>query len=212
MDSRRIVLRHWLRLGAWVPASAFGSGCVDALPSFGSAGRIASLTSRRWRRRGSRLINFELFTGAAIPITLCRKMKPSPESDQPICNSCSKRPATNYICYGGTGKSAELCDDCINTEDPTSAAFTSEAKSAKCVYCGGFPCCGGTDSLSQITGRPPTNRWMCMSCSAEYYSFMQGAVSGIGAGLTQEEQINLLKEVGTKIEAHMIAFVSRRDN
>ncbi len=31
------------------------------------------LTSRRWRRRGSRLINFELPPGAAIPITFCKK-------------------------------------------------------------------------------------------------------------------------------------------
>jgi protein-arginine kinase activator protein McsA len=139
-------------------------------------------------------------------------MKPSPESDQAICSSCGKRPATNYICYGGTGKSEELCDDCINTEDPTSAVFTSEAKSAKCVYCGGIPCCGGTDTLSQITGGQFRNRWMCMSCSPEYYAFMQGAFSGIAEGLTQEEQIKLLTEVGAKTEAHMIAFVRRRDN
>lgn len=41
---------------------------------------------------------------------------------------------------------------------------------------------------------------------------MQGAFNGIAEGLTQEEQINLLMDVGAKMEAHMIAFVSRRDN
>jgi hypothetical protein len=73
-DSRRCVPWHWLRLGAWVPASGIGSGCVDALPSFEAAGMIASLTRRRWRCRGSRLIILCVQAGPAIAMTFSKEM------------------------------------------------------------------------------------------------------------------------------------------
>ena len=41
---------------------------------------------------------------------------------------------------------------------------------------------------------------------------MQSAFAAVSDGLTQEEQIARLKEIATKIDAHMAAFVKRRDN
>jgi len=108
--------------------------------------------------------------------------------------------------------SAELCDECLSREDPISAAFTAEAKSAKCHYCGGSPCGGGPDTISQITGGPSENRWLCMSCSPEYYSFMQSALSKVSDGLAQHDQIERLKQIAIEADAHMRAFVRRRDN
>lgn len=51
-----------------------------------------------------------------------------------------------------------------------------------------------------------------MSCAPEYYAFIQSAVSHIAEELTGDEQIKRLKEIEAKTDAHMAAFVRRRDN
>lgn len=41
---------------------------------------------------------------------------------------------------------------------------------------------------------------------------MQSAFSNIDAGLTQQDQIERLKQIATDTDVHMRAFVRRRDN
>jgi len=141
-----------------------------------------------------------------------RKMETAPPSDQTPCSCCGKRPATHFICYGGTGKSAALCDECVISEDSFAAALMAEAKNAKCVYCGGSPCSGGFDTLAQLTGATTRHRWLCMSCSPEYYAFMQAAFGGISDGLTSSAQLEELRKLGVATDEHMRDFVRRRDN
>ena len=133
-----------------------------------------------------------------------------------LCDKCGTRPATNFICRGGPGRTDALCDECLRVEDSIigklAASLAVEAKSARCCYCGGFPCSGGLDTFSQITAGPPQDRWMCMSCSMEYYSSLQKAIELEPGTLTAEEQITRLKEIGTEIDSHMASFVARRDN
>lgn len=140
----------------------------------------------------------------------------TPSEEKNLCSKCLARPATNHICFGGSGQAVDLCDECLRTDKATevmyAASFIDEAKSATCCYCGGFPCGGGTDTLSQITGGPPQNRWMCMPCSAEYHSSTQRAFESVPGNLTTEEQIARIKEIGADIDSHMAAFVARRDN
>ena len=59
------------------------------------------------------------------------------------------------------------------------ARLADEANGARCFYCGGYPCAEGPDILSRITGGPTQNRWMCMSCSAGYFSYMQPEFAAI---------------------------------
>lgn len=96
--------------------------------------------------------------------------------------------------------------------DPVAAGFAEEARSARCDYCGGHPCCGGTGFLFLGTGAAPKTKWMCMSCGPEYYDFVQSAVSTIAEEMTGDEQIKRLKEIESNTDAHMAAFVSCRDN
>ena len=140
----------------------------------------------------------------------------TPSDETRLCVKCGIRPATNHICYGGTGRTDDVCDECLLVDDSPvakfTAALTDEAKNARCCYCGGFPCGGGPDTISQITGGPTQNRWMCMSCSAEYCSFTQRALESITSVLNHADQIARIKEIGADADSHMRAFVARRDN
>ena len=139
-----------------------------------------------------------------------------PSDDRTLCGKCGARPATNHICFGGTVTTLDLCDDCLRADDSFAGKFAAslvdEAKSARCRYCGGFPCSGGSDSLSQITGASVQKRWMCMSCSAEYLSRLQSALGSMPGNLTADEQIARIKEIGLDIDSHMAAYVALRDN
>ena len=140
----------------------------------------------------------------------------TPNEEEKLCSKCLVQRATNHICFGGSRPPVDLCDDCLradtSTEMMNTASFIEESKGATCCYCGGSPCAGGTDNISQITGGLPKYRWMCMSCSQEYYSSMQQAFESFPSNLTTEEQIAKIKEIGAVIDSHMSSFVVRRDN
>ena len=97
-------------------------------------------------------------------------------------------------------------------EDSSASTWLEEAKSAKCEYCGGSPCGGGTDSLGQITGEPLRFRWMCYSCTLEHHSHCLAEMNKIPEGLPNEEQVKALKEIARQTMAHMRRFVAMRGN
>src|ERR1035437_1634275 len=138
----------------------------------------------------------------------------TPINESNLCGKCGARLGANHICYGSTGESVVLCDECLRADESMAGMFAArladEAKSARCCYCGGFPCGGGPDTFSQITGGPSQNRWMCMSCTTEYYSYSQNAFESFSGDLTLDEQIAGIKEVGADADAHMAAFVRNR--
>lgn len=134
-------------------------------------------------------------------------------NEQTLCEKCGTRPATNFLCLGGTGVSSSLCDECLEAGDPASASFAAEIKAARCRYCGGHPCSGGTDIFPLATGGAQEHRWMCMSCAMEYYSHVQTAFAGIaGTHLTAVKQVERLREMQQDAEQHMKEFVRTRDN
>ena len=133
------------------------------------------------------------------------------EDEQSYCTKCGFSPATNHICCGGTGKSAQYCDSCFPTEDPLTAKLIAEARNSTCEYCGGSPCSGGPNSLSQMLGTSK-NQWMCMPCSMEYQPFLLKKLENVTDNLSQSEQLDLLKKLYEEVDAHMRFFVRQRDN
>lgn len=132
---------------------------------------------------------------------------------QPLCAKCGIRAATNFVSGTGKGKSVAWCDECLETADPTCASFAAQVKTARCRYCGGYPCSGGTDVFPLPLDDPPEYRWMCMSCAMEYYEHVQKAFSGIaGLHLTAVKQMEQLKATREDAELHMREFVRMRDN
>ncbi len=89
----------------------------------------------------------------------------------------------------------------------------AELKAARCRYCGGYPCSGGTDIFSITSGSMTESLWMCMSCAIEYHEHVQKALSGLtGTHLTAVKQMELMKDVRKDVDQHMRQFVSVRDN
>lgn len=92
------------------------------------------------------------------------------------------------------------------------SAWIEEAKSAKCEYCGGSPCGGGTDTLGQITGAPLRVQWMCSTCSIEHHSHLLAEMNKIPEGLPNDEQMKALKKIAGETKSHMRRFVAMRGN
>jgi hypothetical protein len=131
-------------------------------------------------------------------------------TEQFPCDVCHERLATHHICFGGTGKSSHLCDECFESSAPIDIRqLTAEMRAAHCQYCGGQPCGGGTDSLALAMGVQQT-KFMCLSCSQEYYRYMQQEIPTDRDGLSQQEQLAALQKFRDQADAHMRQWVSER--
>jgi hypothetical protein len=134
----------------------------------------------------------------------------TPEQD--VCEVCHKRCATHFVCYGGTGKSSHLCDECFQTSAPPDVVQSAAAvREAHCQYCGGQPCAGGTDIFALVTG-VQKSKYMCMPCSMEYHRFIQHQLSPDASGLSQQEQLAAIQRLLAGADAHMKQWVSERDS
>lgn len=131
-----------------------------------------------------------------------------------VCDVCGTRRATHYICYGGTGQSSHLCEECFQTSAPPDVLQSDAAvRAAHCQYCGHSAGTGGTDILAFISGVQQT-KFMCLSCSQEFHRFIQQEVQlalEYGANsLPQVEQRAAFAKLREKADAHMIQWVSAR--
>ena len=130
--------------------------------------------------------------------------------DQILCEVCHERPATHHICYGGTGKSSDFCGECFQASAPPDIIQSAQAaRDAHCQYCGGQPCAGGTDMFALMTG-VQKSKYMCMPCSMEYHRFIQRQLSPDASGLSQQEQLALLRKLDRDADEHMKRWVSER--
>lgn len=129
-----------------------------------------------------------------------------------FCEKCGTRPVFIYLCDGSAGTSRNLCEECLAQENSLASAWVKNSKSAKCEFCGGGPCGGGTDTLGQITGAPLRDQWMCFPCSMEHHSHILAEMNKIPEGLPQDQQIEVLKKISEETKVHMRRFVARSGN
>lgn len=135
-----------------------------------------------------------------------------PESNLGLCEKCGTQPATIHLCDGSAGTSRGLCEECMAREDSSASTWLEEARSAKCEYCGGSPCGGGTDTLGLITGEPQRFQWMCAPCSLEHHSRCLAEMNKIPKSLPNDQQIEALKQIAEQTKSHMRRFVAMRGN
>jgi protein-arginine kinase activator protein McsA len=127
------------------------------------------------------------------------------------CERCQEREATCHTTtiVDGVKTSSHLCADCFEEsaflESREAAAAT---RAAHCRYCGGQPCTGGTDLLAMITGEPRM-MFMCVSCSTEFYRFMQEQAQRIPQGSSRQEQLAAIPALQDEVDRHMKQWVSR---
>ena len=130
-----------------------------------------------------------------------------------LCQNCHEREATNFLTDGT--KSRHLCQECFEAESPELKAFAAEMRTARCQYCGGQPCSGGTDILALITSGMTgvqKMKYMCGPCRREYDRSLQQQLlqHGETAGRSQEEQLAIIQTLRDEVDKHMQEWVTER--
>jgi hypothetical protein len=131
-----------------------------------------------------------------------------------FCERCHERDATCHstTVIEGMKHSTDLCSQCFESSAPPGVSdFLAATKAARCRYCGGQPCAGGTDIFELLTGGQPV-RFMCMPCAQELHRFNRQELERAPKDLSQQEQMAALRTMRDEAERHMQHWVSQRDS
>jgi protein-arginine kinase activator protein McsA len=130
-----------------------------------------------------------------------------------LCDSCHQRPACCHIVtiVDGTKQTRDLCSECHEASSPEAREVSAAQRGARCEYCGGQPCAGGTDFLALVTGVQKL-KFMCMPCSVEHNRYVQQQLQRDASGSSQQEQLVLLRKLDEEADEHMKQWVSERDS
>lgn len=128
-----------------------------------------------------------------------------------LCNSCQQRQATCHITeiVDGVEQARDLCSECWEASSPIAEELVEAQRNARCEYCGGQPCAGGTDFLAILTG-VQKQKWMCMPCSTEHDRFVQERMQHADSGWSQQRQIAWFRELDEKADKHMKLWVAEK--
>ncbi len=128
-----------------------------------------------------------------------------------LCENCHQREATCHVCEieGDVMKSRDLCVECHEASSPEARELAAAQRDAHCQYCGGQPCAGGTDFLALVTGVQKL-KFMCMPWSMEYNRYIQQHLPQDPSGLSQSEQLALLRKLDREADEHMRRWLSGR--
>jgi hypothetical protein len=128
-----------------------------------------------------------------------------------LCDSCHQRPATCHIVtiLDGVQQTRDLCSECHEANSPETRAFAAAMRNARCEYCGGETFADGTDFLEMVTGVQKL-RFMCMPCSIEHNRYVQEQLQEGVSGLSQQDQLALLRRLAAEADKHMKEWVSER--
>jgi len=107
----------------------------------------------------------------------------------------------------GASQYRNLCSECHEAESPDAREFAAAQREARCEYCGGQPCAGGTDIFAMITGVQKF-KFMCMPCSMEHNRYIQQRLQRDYSGLSQREQSALIRTVNDEADKHMKQWAS----
>jgi len=129
-----------------------------------------------------------------------------------LCDECGARPATchSIIVIGDETWFRDLCHECFEAlATPEEGEFDAARRDARCQYCGGQPCSGGSDFIALSAGVQGT-KFMCHSCSLEFYRYVRQEPAKFSEDLPQHEQLEAVRIVGEKAERHMRQWVEER--
>ncbi|HEV2248211.1 MAG TPA: hypothetical protein VGW37_16305 [Terriglobia bacterium] len=128
-----------------------------------------------------------------------------------LCESCHRNEATCHVCtiVDGVSQWRDLCIECHEASSPEAKAFSEAQRNARCQYCGGQPCAGGTDFLAMVTGVQKL-KFMCMPCSMEHNRYVQLQLQRDAPELSQQEQLALLRKLDKEADEHMKRWASER--
>ena len=160
MGSRDPGLYVWLRGEVLLTLPRPETYAIKKPKGLGGEYQVAG-ANRRWRLpfrcRGSRRESAvaQLFSLGGTPLDM-------------LCESCHKAEATCHVCtiVDGISQSRDLCSECHEASSPEARDLSAAQREARCEYCGGQPCAGGTDNFAMMAGEQKF-KFMCMLCSME---------------------------------------------
>ena len=128
-----------------------------------------------------------------------------------LCESCQKNEATfsTHLVKDGVTQSRNLCKHCHGAESLGGKEFEAAQRDARCEYCGGQPCVGGTDIFAMIMGVQKL-KFLCVPCLMEHNRFIQEQLKQAAAGLSNQEQIALISTVNANADKHMKQWALNR--
>ena len=130
-----------------------------------------------------------------------------------LCEKCHEREATCHSTTVTEGVTSEivLCEECFaSTAEPAARELFAAAKTARCRYCGGLPCCGGMDSFEMSTGGQQQMSFMCLRCSDEFGRYWQQQLPHVPKDLPPQEQMVAVRALFDEAERYMRQWVSER--
>jgi hypothetical protein len=101
----------------------------------------------------------------------------------------------------------DVCSECFEASSPDAREFASAQRDARCEYCGGQPCAGGTDFFDMVMGVQKL-KFMCIPCFTEHNRYLQEHLQQDASGLSREEQLALLRKLTEEADKHMKQWVS----
>lgn len=125
-----------------------------------------------------------------------------------LCNICNQREATIHVTtiVGESMVRRDLCSECQGKVSPEDGEFEETQRHARCEYCGGQPCAGGTDFMALTLGVQKL-KFMCMRCSTEYARFVGELLSQCVRPEQPEDQLVLIEQSRRQAEDHMRRWV-----
>lgn len=128
-----------------------------------------------------------------------------------LCEICQKNEATGHVCtiVDSVAQSRNLCIVCHEANSPEAQAFSTAQCNARCAYCDGQPCAGGTDIFAMMMGIQKL-KFMCMPCSMEHNRYVQHQLQQDTSELSQHEQLALLRKFDRAADEHMKQWVQRK--
>jgi protein-arginine kinase activator protein McsA len=125
-----------------------------------------------------------------------------------LCESCHKAEATCHVStiVDGISRSNDLCSECYEVSSPEAKKFATAQREARCEYCVGQPCAGGTDTFALMMGIQKL-KFMCMPCFMEHNRYIQRKLRSDASGLSQEEQLALIQKINGDADIYMKQWV-----
>ena len=128
-----------------------------------------------------------------------------------LCEQCQEREATNHITsfIGDVKHTRGVCNECLESSGTPEAECAASMRAARCDFCGAPANLGGTDHLALCVGEQRFSH-QCFSCSEEFNRYTGAAMERMPGGLSQEQQLDAIRQLRQDADRHMRDWLSRR--
>ena len=144
----------------------------------------------------------------------CRAASRIPPYHDMLCEKCQERDATFHTTtiIGDVSKTTDLCRECFESSGASFAKGLAQSlHGTRCQYCGAPATIGTMDHLALGTGEQHMMRF-CNACSTEFNGYTMLALKQCPEGLSQQEQLEAMRQLREDAEQHMKQWVSKRQS